>query len=427
MRFAVSPLEDLNLSSLRLAIFNYIISKQTKEDLSIRIDDIDAGSNSQAKAKETLELLSLFSIDYTSVVYQSENLKYHQKVAMQLMMKKKAFSCFCSDDKIKQLKKEAKKAKIPYTYDGFCGTLSEETAFNCNAPFVVRLRVPQNEIEFIDLIRGSLKAESSDLDSSIILNHDKNPLSSYACAVDDMLYNISSVIRDEVHLLSTYEQIHLRSSLGYDKKINYAHIAPILKKKSKKKDETSVISLIKQGFMPSAIANYVVLLGNTAPSEVFTLEEAISWFDLKSVSKDSVEFDIKKLEEINKKHLKSLDELRLSKLLGFADEDIGKLAKLYLEELSTLNEMKAKLDAIFSKKSSLKGFEKEYESLFTCLQKAPFIEKFDDFKKYVLKETSLNKDILEKVLRYALTGETKGVDLVKIYPLIKNYLGEIIK
>lgn len=89
LRFALSPTKDMDLSNLRVAIFNYILSKQLNEPLLIRVDDTDKERNIEGKDKEILEILSLFSIDYTNVVYQSENLKYHQKLAMQLMSQKK--------------------------------------------------------------------------------------------------------------------------------------------------------------------------------------------------------------------------------------------------------------------------------------------------------------------------------------------------
>ena len=327
LRFAPSPTGDMNIANLRVAIFNYIVAKQKNEDLIIRIEDIDKEKNVEGKDKSILELLNLFSIEYSSVVYQSENLKYHQRIAMQLMTKKEAFSCFCSNDKLEELKLEAKENSKPNVYDGFCATLSEETVFNCNAPFTVRLKNPKENITFIDGLKGDIEYKSSEIDSFNILKHDKTPTYNYACAVDDMLYDISMVIRDEIYLSDTPKQIHLRNMLGYDKKIEYIHLPTILNENTD--DDSSINYLIKEGFLPSAIANYLVLLGTNAPVEIFTLEDAIEWFDITKISNNSVKFDIKKLRFINKKHLELMDDLRLSKILGFADSDIGKLAKIY--------------------------------------------------------------------------------------------------
>lgn len=423
LRFATSPTKNMDLGNLRIAILNYIVSKQLNEELLIRIDDTDKTKNIEGKEKDILELLSLFSIDHSRVVYQSENLKYHQKMAMQLMSKKKAFSCFCSKEKLDELKEESLSKKLAFSYDGFCATLSDETILNCNAPFTVRINIPKSKIKFKDSLRGDLVYKPFEVDYFIILKHDKTPTDDYACAIDDMIYDISTVIREEKYLSSTPKQIYARNQFNYEKEINYIHVGSI----SNISDENPIKNLISEGYLPSAIANYLVLLGNETPKEIFTLEEAIEWFNIDKISKESIEFDINKLRYINKKHLENLDFMRLSKLLGFADEDIGKLAKVYLEEASTLSEVKIKIDAIFSKKTFLEGFEKELSKIIICLKNAPYLDTFDYLEKYIKNETSLNNEELVKPLRYALTGEIEGPELSHIYPFIKNYIGEIIK
>ena len=406
LRFAPSPTGDMHIGNLRVAIFNYIVSKQLNEGLIIRIEDTDKARNIEGKDKEILEILNLFSIDYKSVFYQSENLKYHQKMALQLMTQKKAFACFCSDSKLEELKEESIKKGIPFRYYGFCENLSDETVLNTNAPF--------------------------DVDSFIILRQDKTPTYNYACSVDDMLMDISMVIRGEDHVSNTPKQIHIRESLGYTKEIKYVHLPIILnattgKKMSKRDDASSVKWLIEQGFLPSAIANYLVLIGNKTPTEIFTLEEAIEWFKIENVSRSGAKFDIDKLRFINRKHIELLDEMRLSKILGFADENIGKLAKLYLEEASTIKEIKAKLNDIFSEKTTLEGFEEESKNIKGALQKAPYFEDYEDLKNYVVENTALKGKNLFKPLRYILTGVENGPNLADIYPFIKNYIGEIVR
>lgn len=397
LRFSIAPIKDMSLSDLRVAITSYILSKQLNEDLLVRIDDTEKEKNIEGKEKEILETLSLFSIDYINAIYQSENLKYHQKLAMQLMGQKKAFACFCSDEKLSELKE----------YDDFCSTLSDETVLNCNAPFTVRAKRPEKN------------KKPFDFDSFIILNHDKTPTQIYASAIDDMISNVSRVVlSDDSNIV---KEIHIRNQLNYDKKIEYIFVSNI------KENDVSITKLINEGFLPSAIANYLVLLGNKTPTEVFTLEEAIEWFDITNSSNDDLEFDIEKLKEINKKHLKTMDELRLSKILGFADADIGKLAKLFLEEASTIKEIKSKLDLIFAPKSTIIDFEEQFVELKLCLNGAPYFNNFDELKAYITEKTDLEGENLSKPLRYILTGREDGPDILEVYPLIKNYLGEIIK
>jgi glutamyl-tRNA synthetase len=413
LRFAPSPTGNMNINNLRIAIINYILSKQLNEPLLIRIEDIDKEKNIEGKEKEILEILNLFSIEYSNVVYQSENLKYHQKLAMQLMGEKKAFACFCSDEKLKELT----------IYDDFCASLSDEAVLSCEAPFSVRIKKSDKDIQFTDLLKGDFEFKPSLMESIVILNRDKTPTYDYACAVDDMLYDVSLVIRDEKYLLNTAPQINIRAALNYDKEIKYLHLPTILIE-----DIDSVKKLIDEGYLPSAIANYLVLItSKNAPKEVFTLEEAIKWFDIKNIVDSAIEFDINKLKLINKKHLESIDELRLSKILGFADTDIGKLGKLFLNEVSTIKEIKEKIELIFSVKSTYEGFEKEFVELKLCVKDAPFFENFEEFKKYIGEKNGLKDEHIQGLLRYILTGSKMGPELSDIYPLIKNYLGEIVK
>ena len=432
LRFASSPTGDMHIENLRIALFNFILAKQQNEELLIRIDDTDKERNIEGKDKEILEILNLFSIDYSQVVYQSENLKYHQKMAMQLLTQKKAFSCFCSDEKLEELQEEAKANGKPSYYDGFCSTLSDEAVLNVNAPFTVRIVMPEATIKFKDSLKGEFNYEPFDVDSLIILKHDKTPTYNYACSVDDMLYNISTVVQGEDYLSNTPKQIHIRKSLGYDKEINYLHL-PIIenaktgKRISQEENESSVKWLIAEGFLPVAIANYLVLIGNKTPTEIFTLEEAISWFNVDNISKSSAKFDKDNLRVINKKHLEVIDDMRLSKLLGFADASIGQLGKLFLEECSTLKEIQSKIDAIFKTKESIKEFEEEFKDIKQCLKTAPFFDEYEKLKAYVIQQTNINEKSLLTAFRYVLTGEHTGPNLSDIYPLIKNYLGEIVK
>ena len=432
LRFAPSPTGDMHIGNLRVALINHILSKQLNEELLVRIEDTDRERNVDGKDKEILEILNLFSINYSRVVHQSENIKYQTQMAMKLLLDKKAFNCFCSDEALDQDREEAKKTKTPYRYSGFCETISDETKFNCNAPFVVRLKKPDENVKFTDLVKGPFDYEPFDIDSFIILRQDKSPTYNFACAIDDMLFDISTVVRGEDQLPNTPKQIQIREALGYQREINYIHLPMILdfetgKKMSKRDESSSVRWLVDQGYLPSAIANYLILIGYNPPVEVFTMEEAMEWFDVNKLSKAPAKFDIQKLNFLNREHLKMMDELRLSKILGFADKDIGILAKLYIEECDTINQIKEKVLAIFSPKEPLKGFEAEYNLLKECLKDAPYISELEDLKIYITKQTKLKDKKLAIPLRYALTNATNGPSISEVYPLLRNYLGEIVK
>jgi glutamyl-tRNA synthetase len=429
-RFAPSPTGDMHIGNLRVALFNYICARQANEPFLVRIEDTDKERNIEGKDEEILQILTTFGIKYDQLVYQSENLKFHRQLATKLLMDKKAFACFCTPETLEKKREEAKAKKIAYRYDGTCRFLSDEEVLNSEAPFVVRIKKPQDAIVFEDIIKGELRFAPDDIDDFVIMRVDKTPTYNFACAVDDMMYDISTVIRGEDHVSNTPKQILIHRYLGYDKEIRYAHLPIILnesgKKMSKRDNASSVKWLLETGFLPSAIANYLILIGNKTPTEIFTLEEAIEWFDLKKIAKAPAKFDIDKLRQINREHIRRLEEKALSVLIGYSSDDIGRLAKLYTEEGSTLQEIKEKIDKIFSEKVC-DEFETEFEKLKSIAQDAPYFKEFDDFKAYLTKESGLKGKQLFKPLRVMLTGEKSGPNLGDLYPYIRNYLGEIIK
>ncbi len=430
-RFAPSPTGDMHIGNLKVAILNYILAKQNDEKFIIRIEDTDKERNIEGKDREILEILDKFDIKYDDVIYQSHNLKFHQQFASQLLMERKAFACFCSEEELERKREEAKKRKIAYRYDGTCEKLSDTEVLNNEKPFVVRIKKPTHPISFKDEIKGEFIFEPDDIDSFVILRRDKTPTYNFACAIDDMLNDISFVIRGEDHISNTPKQILIRNYIGYDKEIKYAHLPIILnkegKKMSKRDKASSVKWLLEEGFLPEAITNYLILLGNKTPKEIFTLKEAIEWFDIKNLSKSSAKFDLDKLRFINREHIKMLDSLNLAKKIGYHDKDIGDLAKLYTEEASTLKEIKEKISKIFSSKTPPLEFKENFDKIVESIKKAPHFEEFDDFKKYITETTSLKGKNLFKPLRIALTGEEHGPNLSDIYAHIKNYLPEIVK
>ncbi len=429
-RFAPSPTGDMHIGNLRVALFNYIMAKKERERFIIRIEDTDKARNVSGKDMEILQLLELFGIGYDELFYQSENLTFHQKFAMKLLMEKKAFACFCTEEELESKRAAAKAEKRAYRYDGTCRRLTDEEVLNNENPFVVRIKKPQTAIRFVDAIKGEMEFSPESVDDFVILRHDKSPTYNFACAVDDMLHDIGFVIRGEDHLSNTPKQIHIRRQLGYEKPIRYAHLPIILneagKKMSKRDDASSVKWLLEEGFLPQAITNYLILIGNQPPTEIFTIEEAIGWFDLSKLSGSPAKFDLTKLRQINRAHINRLESMELAKLIGYSSRDIGALAKLYTEEASTLNEIKEKIDKIFSTKVC-EEFPEEFETLKKIAKTLPYAEDYESFKNELSRKSGLKGKRLFKPLRVLLTGVTSGPNLGDLYPHIKHYLGEIIK
>jgi len=432
LRFAPSPTGDMHIGNLRVAIFNYIVAKQRDEDLLVRIEDTDKERNIEGKDKEILELLDLFGIKYSQVVYQSQNFRFHSAMAIDLLHKKRAFNCFCSPQHLEKKREEAKEAKKPYRYDDACRNLPAELVIDNENPFTIRINRPDSPITIKDHIKGEITFAPDDVDSFIIMRQDKTPTYNFACAIDDMLSDISIVIRGEDHMSNTPKQAHIRASLDYPKEIEYAHLPIILnddgKKMSKRDDASSVKWLLQEGYLPEAIINYLILIGNKTPKEIFTLDEAIEWFKLENISKSPARFSIDMLKHINKEHLKMLDDKELSRYVGFADENIGKLAKVYLEEAGTTKELKGKIEPIFKLKNIPDEFKEQADLIKDAIKNAPkHFEEYDDFKKYIMNTTNLKGKNLFKPLRLLLSGAEHGPDISELYKYLKNYLQEVVK
>jgi glutamyl-tRNA synthetase len=422
LRFAPSPTGDMHIGNLRVALFNALLSKQRNEPLIVRIEDTDTERNIEGKDKEILEILGLFGIEYSDVIYQSSHLRYHRAMAIQLLHDKKAFNCFCTPAELDRKRELAKEKNIPFRYDDTCTHLLPEETIDNENPFTIRLKKPAEAISVNDMVTGESIFTPDDVDSFVIMNAVKLPTYNFACAVDDMLSDISLVIRGEEHMSDTPKQIAVRDALGYDKKIEYAHLPAILND-----DALSVKWLLEEGFLPEAIGNYLILIGNKTPEEIFTIAEAVEWFDLTKISKAPARFDIDKLKFINCEHMKRLDTKEISRYVGFADDDIGGVAKIFLEEASTTKELRAKIKPIFEPKVIPEEFTEAVDTMRKAILAAPFFEKYEEFKSHIMKESGLEGENFIKPLRILLTGAEDGPELADLYAYLKNYIGEIVK
>ncbi len=420
LRFACAPIADLTLEQLRLALMNFVMAAKCKERFVVRIDDGDAKHNIEGKDAEIIALLELFGIRSEEVLYQSKNFKFHSAMAIDLLHRKKAFNCFCSDEELEAKEAEAKTQKRLYSYDGTCERLPAEEVIDNPKPFRVRIKKPETDIAFVDKIQGELRFTPDEVDSFVILDVDKTATHTFATAVDDMLSDISVVIESEERIEEAPRQIHVRRSLGYDKEIEYAHLPPLLDA------DIEIKALLEEGYLPEAIANYLLTLGSDMQGEVFGLSEAKDHFDLGKVSKKAVKFDKKELRRFNQAHLKLLEDKELSRYVGFADAEVGRLAKLFVDEIGTTRELKERVALVFGKKELPQELLPSAKSIKEALKRAPYFEKYEEFEEYVADKSALSKEEVQKVLYFYLNAKNSGPKIEDLYGCLKNYIKEVV-
>lgn len=422
LRIALSPTGEMRLENLRTALITYITAQLRNEPLLVRMDDADTEAVIEGKDTEYMQILEKFSIAHEQVYHQSEHKNIHITLAIRLLEEGKAFVCTCprSSDDAKGCGKNCAERTHDYA------SLKEK-----GQAFVIRMQEPYSPVVSKDRFHGTQSTVPEAVGSFIILDEKAAPTPLFASACDDMLSNITLVIREASSLEQMPKEEYIKKALGYEMQTEYMHLPSLLNEGGERlessSDDTGLLTLFKEGFIPDAIINYLLLLGYPdAPQEVFTLPEALTWYDYTRLSPKPATFDKERLRRLNREHLHRMDDRALSTIFGFADADIGRLAKLYLGEASTISELEAKIRPVFSPKIADKELKEAVEALREIIWNAPVIESFEAFRAYLLKESALDAQTLDRALRVLLTGASDGPALEAVYSHIKSYLLEVI-
>ena len=393
-RFTIIPNKNMSIDNLRIAILNYLISQQYQNKFYICINDIDKNRVIDGKDTEIMQILEKFALKYSNVYHQSEKKNIYQTLAIHLLEESKAFICTCNDIKCHNRCIDKSKKEL--------------------------IDIKNSKKEF----SIHIKYEDESDKSFIILNKDTTPSYEFASACDDMFNGIDFII--ENNNFKSYEKRYeyIKSLLGYQAKTQYRYIPEISYKGNK---EYTLQKLFEDGYLPDAIINYMLLLGYKDIKEnIFTLPEAIEWFKFENISQESHIFDINILRSLNQEHIKMLDNKLLSTLFNFADQDIGKLAKIYLRnDISTIKELKSKIEPIFMPKDFNSKWKIQMRILEKVILEAPILNEYNNFIDYLLEKSKLEENEFFKPLRVLLTGMEDGPELSEIYPLIKSYILEI--
>jgi len=333
VRFAPSPTGYLHVGGLRTALYNYLFAKRNNGAFILRIEDTDRTRLVEGAVKNLITTLKWAGLDFDEgpgkdggfgPYVQSERLTLYKRYADELVQQKKAYYCFCTSDRIKQLRDEQQKTGLQSKYDKHClhltGNEIRDTLKN-NEPYVIRLNVQPNElINIEDIIRGEVTFNSNVVDDQILLKSDGYPTYHLANVVDDHLMKITHVIRGEEWLSSTPKHILLYNYFGWEIP-KFAHLPLLLNpdksKLSKRQGDVAVEDYRAKGYLKDALVNFVAMLGWSAGDdrEFYYLDELCSSFSLERVNKSGAVFNIEKLQAMNFAHLQKKTDGELLNLL----------------------------------------------------------------------------------------------------------------
>lgn len=428
-RYAPSPTGYMHIGTLRTVLYSYLFAKHSDGEIVLRIEDTDQSRKVDGAVKNLESMLSWAQITYDEgPFYQSQRLELYKQHVDLLLKNKFAYHCFCTSERLDQMRKEQQAAKKPPMYDRTCCTLSDdeiENRIGQGEKYVIRMRVPHGEDVMVeDIVRGKVSFSTNTIDDQVLMKSDGFPTYHLANVVDDHDMKITHVIRGEEWLSSTPKHILLYRAFGWDVPV-FAHLPLLLNldksKLSKRQGDVSVEDYIAKGYLKDAIINFVALLGwnpgKGSTEEIFTMKELQEQFDLAKVHKAGAVVDSKRLNWMNAQYIKkmSLDELLVQTMPFLEKKDfynaqkndadfVGRVLAVEQERLETLDGVGEENQFFFNNidvdRELLRWKDNSDKETLIVLKKAQtLLESLD--------EKDWNRENLEKVLMDA-AGDKRG-------------------
>ncbi len=417
VRFAPSPTGYLHVGGLRTALYNYLFARRNNGKFILRIEDTDKNRFVEGAVKNLIETLDWIGLDRDEgpskegeygPYYQSQRLDIYKKYSEELINKGHAYYCFCSSERLTEIREKQQKQGLQSKYDKHCLSLTQDeinSNLQNNLPHVVRLNVqPDEKIIIDDVIRGRVEFDSNIVDDQVLIKSDGYPTYHLANVIDDHLMKITHVIRGEEWLSSTPKHILLYDFLGWEKPV-FAHLPLLLNsdrsKLSKRQGDVAVEDYRAKGYLKEALVNFVALLGWTAgdDKEFYYLNELIENFSLERVNKSGAIFNVEKLDWLNAEHLRTMPN---SELLILLKEEIQKSKykdQNYFDEylIKVIDAMKDRV-----------SFVKEYIEKSPYFFEAPTSFEEDTVKKRWKEDSA---DLLKKLsVKYSLLNNPQKED-----------------
>jgi len=434
VRFAPSPTGNLHVGNGRTAVLNYLFARRNKGRFILRIEDTDLERSEALFENAIGDDLGWLNLPADEGPYkQSERLDVYRTHAGRLLETGLAYKCFCSKEELEKARAQAQRLKMPPRYSRTCRNLTPEAVKGLEAqgrPFVLRFKSLERKIAFRDAIHGEMEFPADHVDDFIIMRTDGVASYNFAAAVDDLLMEITHVIRGSDHLSNTPKQIMLFLAFGKTPPV-YAHHSLLTgndrKPLSKRHGATTVAEFRAMGILPEAMTNYLAVIGRKTDSEFMSRNALIETFSLDSLSSSDALFDPEKLLWLNKEHMRTTDPGLLAEMLGLPATDREKVAILR-ENARTLQEMRSML-AIFE---SADVEEEAVRFLLSLkdLSQAPALLRViaggnhhdvEALFKELEKRSTLSKRELFMLLRIAISGRKNGPPLKELYRLIPRY------
>jgi len=408
-RFAPSPTGFLHVGGLRTALYAYLLAKQNNGQFILRIEDTDQKRFVEGGIENIIRSLKWAGVDIDEGVelndknevvevgskgpyIQSKRLSIYAKYADQLLKNEQAYYCFCSSERLEDLRNYQQKNKLPTGYDGFCRNLDKEEIskkISENSAKVVRMKMPKEGVTtFFDLVRGEVTFKNELIDDQVIIKSDGFPTYHFAVVVDDHEMEISYIIRGDEWLNSTPKHIQLYKYFGWEVP-QLAHLPLLLNpdksKLSKRQGDVAVEDYSKKGYLPQAMVNFVAMLGWNpgVEQEMYSMADLIKEFKLERINKSGAVFNLEKLDWFNQQYLKSI-----------SDSELVQLSKPYLQAEGLLNGNET--EAWLAKAINL---EKERVSTLLDLSSAlRFVFSLPEYDGRILVWKKSNKDELDNVM-----------------------------
>ena len=418
----------------------------------LRIEDTDIERSTDESIRAILEGMEWLGLDYDEgPIRQSQRMPLYQEHVERLLAEGRAYPCTCSPEELEERRRQALKEGRTPKYDGRC---REGAGPVHGRKAVIRFKTPFSGItEVVDMIRGVITFENSQLDDLIIRRSDGMPTYNFCVVVDDALMGMTHIIRGDDHLNNTPRQILMYQALGYEIP-KFAHVPMILgadkTRLSKRHGATSIMAYKEMGYLPESMINYLARLGwGSGDQEIFSREDLIEKFSLEGIGKSPAVFNPEKLLWLNHHYIKTGDPERLASLLNgilvqkgilpepYPGENMGYVAevvKCQQEKRKTLVEM-AELSTYFFEREIVidEKAGKKYltpDSLpllkdlmlrFAALNEFS-VEKIQAIFEKVMaeKETGLGK--IAQPVRVALTGGTVSPGIFELVSILGKEL-----